>query len=316
MGGAVGRAARHGLAAVDVGLAFEPPRERPEDGPEQRPDARRDRQPLDRVAPGGGAFRVHDRQAGEPRFQAGEGVRGGGEEDDEADEEEQEVGEVAVGDVADLVPEDRGDLGRRQAVDQGVGEEDVAEPGQDPRDAGVHDHAVGVPDQDVRASEPRAPGDLLQAAAERPVRERARRPGQPDEQRRGRQDQRPQHGQLGGLRPGFGPPGGPEAVDHVVAGDEDRDDGEDQRQRLPLLQVQVAQHAAAGVRGRQAQDGPLAVEGPPPGEELHRQEGRDDERVVHEDRPAPSPGVQHDPRPPPAVDDPAVGDERPQGDQP
>ena len=49
------------------------------------------------------------------------------------EEEEPEVHQVPVRDVADLVAEDRRDLVRVQVLDQGVGQQDVAEPGQRPR---------------------------------------------------------------------------------------------------------------------------------------------------------------------------------------
>ena len=55
----------------------------------------------------------------------------------------------------DLVAEDRGDLDGAQRLDEGVGQEDVAEPGQDPRHAGVDHHVPRVPDQEVGEAEAR-----------------------------------------------------------------------------------------------------------------------------------------------------------------
>ena len=79
-------------------------------------------------------------------------------------EEEAEIREVPVGDVADLVAEDRLHLALVQQLDQSVGQQDVAEPGQSPRDARVDHVAAGVPDEDVGAAET---GSVRRAAPSR-----------------------------------------------------------------------------------------------------------------------------------------------------
>ena len=54
---------------------------------------------------------------------------------------------------------------RAQRLDQGVGQQDVAEPGQDARHAGVDHDVPGVPDQDVGEAEPDPAGQALQPVA-------------------------------------------------------------------------------------------------------------------------------------------------------
>ena len=87
-------------------------------------------------------------------------------------------------DVADLVAEDRRDLQRVQVLDQGVGQQDVAEPGQGPCHPGVDQNMPRVPDQDVRAAEPVPLRQVLKPVAERAGGQGMGRPGQADEQRR------------------------------------------------------------------------------------------------------------------------------------
>ena len=52
---------------------------------------------------------------------------------------------------------------RVEVLDQRVGQQDVPEPGQGPRDAGVDQRPSRVPDQDVGAAEPEPVRHPLQA---------------------------------------------------------------------------------------------------------------------------------------------------------
>ena len=126
---AVGPVARDGPAAEDVGLALEPPREDAEDPrrssatPSSRATA-----PCATIA-GGRAG-----QAAEPLEDvAGDQVAGQGQHAHAPHEEEAEERQVPVPDVPDLVAEDRRDLVLVEPLDQGVGQQDVAEPRQGAR---------------------------------------------------------------------------------------------------------------------------------------------------------------------------------------
>ena len=82
----------------------------------------------------------------------------------------------------------------RPGARQGVGQQDVAEPGDGPVTPGVDERAAGVPDQDVGAAEPEPRRQSRSSrCAERARRQRAGRPGQPDEGRARGPGRRPHH---------------------------------------------------------------------------------------------------------------------------
>ena len=82
-------------------------------------------------------------------------------------EEQAEIEQVPVRDVAELVAEDRRDLVIVQVIDQGIGQQDVAEPGQGTRHPGVDQGVPCVPDQNIGATEPEPMRQPFQAVTQR-----------------------------------------------------------------------------------------------------------------------------------------------------
>ena len=176
---AIAGAAGDHLAAEDVRLPLEPPGQVPEDHPEEDAEAGQDDRRLHDLARIG---ELPGRDPGHRRIHAtGTTAKPGDQRQDSqaAQEEEAEEGEMPVGDVAHLVAEDRRDLDGRQRLDQGVGEQDVAEPGQDPGHPGVDHQVSRVPDQDVGEAEPDPPGHALEpvGGADRPAGSGSATPG-------------------------------------------------------------------------------------------------------------------------------------------
>jgi hypothetical protein len=85
-------------------------------------------------------------------------------------EEEPEVQQMAVGDVADLVPEDRRDFDGRHRLDQRIGQQHVAKPGEDPRDARIEHAVPSVPDAHIRETKPGPLRHAFETATQGPVR--------------------------------------------------------------------------------------------------------------------------------------------------
>ena len=99
-----------------------------------------------------------------------------------------------MADVAHLVAEDRRDLVLVEVLDQGVGQQHVAEPRQGARHPRVDDRAVGVPDEDVGEAEAEPVPRAARVGRGAGRRERAGRPGQADERRGDHEQDRPHRG--------------------------------------------------------------------------------------------------------------------------
>ena len=201
--------------------------------------------------------------------------------------EKTEERQMAVRHVADLMAEDGGDLGRAQGLDQGVGQKNIAKPGQDAGDTGVDHDLPGVPDQKIGEPKAHAPRCALQPAAQRSVRQRASGPGQPHEQRRNQQDQTRQRRKLNRLGQRAAMPLGPEPREQVLTHDEDQDHGQDQAHRLARLEPEI--NGQSRVESRIVQR-PFGEKQPGPEEELHHNERRQDCQVVDQKK-VPKPHV-------------------------
>lgn len=99
-----------------------------------------------------------------------------------ADEgEEQEEENVVAFDVAGLVAEDGLDFAVVHLLEHAVGDEDVAEWGDDAHDGGVDEHAAGAPDENFAAAEAEFFADGGETVAERPVGQAASDPDMAEE---------------------------------------------------------------------------------------------------------------------------------------
>ena len=173
------RAAGDHLAAEDIRLPLEPPREVAEDQPEEGAEQARSDRPSTISPTSASSPETGPRGARDPDSEAENDLRRQRQDSQAAQEEEAEEGQMPVCHVADLVAEDRRDLDRAQRVDQGVGQEDVAEPRQDAGDAGIDHHVPGVPDQEIGEAEADPPRHALEPPTQRAVRQAAEsaRPG-------------------------------------------------------------------------------------------------------------------------------------------
>ena len=205
--------------------------------------------------------------------------------------------------------------GSRSSIER-IGQQDVPEPGQGPRDAGIDQGPARVPDQDVGAAEPEPVRHPLQPVAQRAGGQRARRPRQPDERRRQHQDDRSHGGQPDRVRPG--PLGHlrPLPPEEVLPQREDRRHRQHQPHRLPRPQHQVAAQADRPDRRLQRPKRPLRREEPPEDQPLGEQERQQDQGLVDEDHVPQAEARADDPRPAHLIGDPPVEGQRQDRDDP
>lgn len=86
-------------------------------------------------------------------------------------------------DVANLMAENRCRLERRQRLEQGVAQQDIAKARQDAGDTGVHHHLTRIPDEYVRESKTHPLRRTFEPPAQCPRRQRRSRPRQANEER-------------------------------------------------------------------------------------------------------------------------------------
>ena len=208
-------------------------------------------------------------------------------------------------DVGRLVGDDGVELAHGQALDEGVGEEDVAERGDEADDGAVEHGAAGAPDEDRPEADAVVRAERGDAVAELAVSERRRAPDDADQQR-GDDEHGDGHGELGERDRGAGgvarpdhaglgqPLGG--ADHHLRPGDDDPDHDEPDAEEVAGA---VGDDLAGGGRGvdglaqvERAHDGRLdeaaldGGEGPPAGDEGREERGRgeglvDQHEVAH-----------------------------------